>query len=170
MDGERTTLVKLQKNQSLTVNFLTDEAATIRSLIIHTAGMPVKAKGELLVLETNEFRKIKDFVIDRSKPDLSVGFNPYAPVVISVPEIRSNSYRLVISDSDPAGAIADIDLSASPVIERYPEKSLAKMFQTPLPYWHDYMWPDQPEVDKSLAIDPQQVVDITEYMTSRRDS
>jgi hypothetical protein len=36
------------------------------------------------------------------------------------------------------------------------------MFQTPLPYWKDYLWPAQPEVtEKSLVIDPKTVVDIT---------
>jgi hypothetical protein len=68
----------------------------------------------------------------------------------------------VLSDPAPAGTIAEIDLSSTPVVERYPEKSLAKMFQTPLPYWHEYMWPAQPELsDTSLIIDPENVLDLS---------
>lgn len=167
MDGDVSTQIRVQGNKILTVDFETAEIATVRSLIIRTAETPIKAKGVLQAKQDNEFRKLKDFVIDRSKPDLSVGFDPWAPIVISVPDTESSVYRLVISESDPAGAIAEVELSAAPGVERYPEKSLAKMFQTPLPFWHDYMWPDQPEVeDNSLVIDPQQVLDITKYISS----
>jgi hypothetical protein len=167
MDGDLTTQIQLPVNQRLTIDFETAEIATVRSLNIRTAEKPIKAEGVLLVKQDNEYRKVKDFVIDRSKPDLSVGFDPYAPIVISIPETKSKIFRMVISETNPPGAIAEIDLSAAPRVERYPEKSLAKMFQTPLPYWHDYMWPDQPEVeDKSLVIDPQKVLDITNYMTA----
>ena len=166
MDGDLSTQIQIQGKKLLTIDFVTAEMSTVRSLIIRTAETPIKAKGELLAKQDNEFRKLKDFIIDRSKPDLSVGFDPWAPIVISVPDTESPVFRLVISGSDPAGAIAEVELSAAPGVERYPEKSLAKMFQTPLPFWHDYMWPDQPEVeDKSLVIDPQQVLDITKYMS-----
>jgi hypothetical protein len=51
-------------------------------------------------------------------------------------------------------------------VERYAEKTLAKMFATPLPYWGEYQWPQQAEVDdKSLVVDPSKVLDITDSMT-----
>ena len=41
------------------------------------------------------------------------------------------------------------------------------MFQTPLPYWKDYLWPVQPEVTgQSLVIDPESVIDISKYRKS----
>ena len=41
------------------------------------------------------------------------------------------------------------------------------MFQTPLPYWNSYMWPVQPELeDKSLAIDPLNVLDLTDKISA----
>ena len=167
MDGDTTTRVPLQAGQLLNVDFETSAIVNVKSLIIQTAHKRIKAKGALLVKEGKEFRTVTDFEINRSNPALIVGFDPYAPVVISVPETKSNFFRLVFTEAGPAGAIAEIELSSSPRVERYPEKSLAKMFQTPLPYWHDYMWPVQPEVkDKSLVIDPQKVLDLTKYMTA----
>ena len=167
MDDDTTTQVMLRSDQKLTIDFETSEIANVKSLIIQTAAKPIKTSGVLYVKTDNGFRKLKSFEINRSNPGLVVGFDPYAPVVISVTETKSKVFRLEINKSDPAGAIAEIDLSSLPLVERYPEKSLAKMFQTPLPYWNDYMWPVQPEFeDKTLAIDPQKVLDITNYLSS----
>jgi hypothetical protein len=118
--------------------------------------------GELLVKEGNSFRSLRKFELNRSNPSINVGFDPFAPIVLSVPETKAKVFRLVVNEVTVAGGIAEVDLSAEPKPERYPEKSLAKMFQTPLPYWKDYLWEAQPEVaDKSLVIDPKTVVDIT---------
>jgi hypothetical protein len=167
LDGDTSTQVLLQADKCLAVDFETEETATIRSLVIQPAHKHIKARGELFVKEDNIYRTITSFEINRSNSNLYVGFDPYAPIMISVPETKSKKYRLVISNANPPGAIAEIDLSSAPRIERYPEKSLAKMFQTPHPYWHDYMWPVQPEVDdKSMVIDPDKVLDITKYLSS----
>lgn len=43
------------------------------------------------------------------------------------------------------------------------------MFQTPLPYWHEYQWSVQPEVgDPSLVIDPGKVLDISAFLQGDR--
>lgn len=161
-DGDFNTGIALQQNQPLTIDFETAEAATVRTLIVKVSEKRTKAMGELLVKEGNTFRSLTKFELNRSNPAINVGFDPFAPIVLSVPETKSTHFRLVISSVTMAGGIAEVDLSAIPKLERYPEKSLAKMFQTPLPYWKDYLWPAQPEVtEKSLVIDPKTVVDIT---------
>jgi len=51
-------------------------------------------------------------------------------------------------------------------VERYSEKTLAKMHPTPLPYWDAYMWPEQPEVDdKNLVIQDDQIIDLSQQMS-----
>jgi hypothetical protein len=161
-DGDFKTEIALQQNQTLTIDFVTDLPVTVRSLIIKASEKRTKAMGELLVKEQDAFRSLKNFELNRSNPSVNVGFEPYAPIVLSIQETQSTHFRLVISHVTMPGGIAEIDLSAVPKLERYPEKSLAKMFQTPLPYWKDYLWPEQPEVeDLSLVIDPADVVDIT---------
>ncbi len=167
MDGDTSTFVLLHRDNKLIVDIQMPETYSVRSLIIQTARIPVKAHVEFINKTDGGDVTIKDFDIDRSNPDLTVGFDPYAPVVISVPETKSRAFRLVFTGGYPSGGISEIDLSSLARVERYPEKSLAKMFQTPLPYWNEYMWPVQPESeDKSQAIDPLQVQDITKQVNS----
>jgi hypothetical protein len=134
-DGDLKTEIPLQLNKTLTIDFETAELATVRSLIIRASEKRTKAMGELLVKEGSGYRSLRKFELNRSNPSINVGFDPFAPIVLSVPESNSKNFRLVISEITVAGGIAEIDLSATPKPERYPEKSLAKMFQTPLPYW-----------------------------------
>ncbi len=163
-DGDYKTEIALQQDKTLAVDFETDAETTVRSLIIKASEKKTKARGELLVKEGNNYRSLKTFEINRSNPAINVGFDPYAPIVLAVPETRGKIFRLIVSAVTIAGGIAEVDLSAVPKIERYPEKSLSKMFQTPLPYWKDYLWDAQPEVNnQSLVIDPGTVVDITNY-------
>jgi len=178
IDGDTATITLLKNNKPLTITFESNKTATVRSLIIQTANKKIrakgeaptrdglKAKGELLVKEGANFRSIKKFEINRSNFALNVGFEPNTPIVIALPETKSTAYQLVISDITMVGAIAEIELSENPKMERYPEKSLAKMFQTPLPYWKDYLWDAQPEISKKLAIDPKSVVDITKNVSA----
>jgi len=161
IDGDTSTFVSLKKNKPLAITFETKENATVRSIVINSANKKILAMAELFVKEGLLFRSIKKFEINRSNFALNVGFEPNAPIVISVPETVSKTFRLEITEISLIGAIAEIELSESPKLERYPEKTLAKMFQTPLPYWKDYMWEYQPEITKKLAIDPKCVIDIT---------
>ena len=178
VDGDTSSIVTLKKNKPLSITFETASKATVRSLIIQTANKKIRAKGEaptkngfkamgeLFVKDGANFRSIKKFEINRSNFALNVGFEPNAPIVISLPETQSTTYQLVISDISMVGALAEIELSQTPKMERYPEKSLAKMFQTPLPYWKDYMWEAQPEISKKMAIDPKCVIDITKNVSA----
>ncbi len=48
-----------------------------------------------------------------------------------------------------------------------PKKQWLKCSPTPLPYWKEYQWEQQAEVDdKALVIDPSKVVDITRFMSA----
>ena len=47
------------------------------------------------------------------------------------------------------------------------KKTLAKMHQTPLPYWNDYLWDEQPEVVDYSVVQPNEILDISDYMDSK---
>lgn len=163
-DGNNKTQIAIQLKKQLTVDFETSKVATVRSVLIQTSEKKTKAMCEIYTKQGVDFKLIKTFEINRTNFSLNVGFDPYAPIVISIPETKSTNFRLVIRDVVVAGGIAEIELSATPTMERYPEKSLAKMFQTPLPYWKDYLWDAQPELtDKNLVIDPKTVIDISKF-------
>jgi hypothetical protein len=150
-----------------TVDIALPQKATVRSLVIYPAHRPVSAECELQVRDSGNYRSIKKFTINRTNPALNVGFEPYAPVAASFPEADGQEFRIVFSKANPNSGIARMVLSPTPMVERYAEKSLAKMFQTPLPYWHDYLWDRQPAVeDASLVPSPDKVLDISKYMTA----
>jgi len=166
-DGNNKTQISIQMKKQLIVDFETSKVATVRSVLIQTSEKRTKATGEIYAKQGVDFKLIKTFEINRTNFNINVGFDPYAPIVISIPETKSTNYRLVIKDVVAAGGIAEVELSGTPIMERYPEKSLAKMFQTPLPYWKDYLWDVQPEVtDKNLVIDPKTVIDITKFKSA----
>ncbi|MDR1887664.1 MAG: glycoside hydrolase family 2, partial [Prevotellaceae bacterium] len=150
------------------IGLVLPETVTARSLEIHIAGTAY-ADAELQAKDGTEFKPVKQFNINRTNFSLSVGFNPYAPIVISFPETAASEYRIVFRNAMGGSIFRNIILSATPVTERYPEKSLAKMFQTPLPYWHDYLWDKQADIlpdAASLTAKPEQVTDISKYMAS----
>jgi hypothetical protein len=170
------TAVTFSGDTTFTIDLPAEQEFTARSLSVRSLDVPLKAQARLQARNENgEFVTVREFEIDRSNPELHVGFVPYAPVVISFPAVTSRNFRLLITPDEPGGwyrrgdeelpGIADIVIFTAPRVEHYAEKTLAKMHPTPLPYWEEYQWPPQAEVDdESLVVDPSKVVDITAFM------
>lgn len=151
--------VKKQEGKEEVVEMKLPQETTVRSFSLQV-NTPIKTDADLYIKEGNNYHILKKIHIDRSNAALNVGFIPYPPIVISLPEVKGQEFRLVIH----AGGNAELDiaLSSQPMLERYPEKMLAKMFQTPLPLWHDYMWDRMPGLsDKDYLVKADKVVDIT---------
>ena len=149
---------------SLTIDLLLNKEMTARSLLLYPSRQRLKADVELLVKEESGYRTIKTFQFDRSNTNKSVGFIPYGPVAISLPAVNSREFRLVFSQVTSHGGLAEIKLSTVPYLERYVEKQLGKMFQTPQPMWDAYQWPQQgAENDPALMLNPDSVLDITKH-------
>ncbi|MDR1980548.1 MAG: glycoside hydrolase family 2 [Tannerellaceae bacterium] len=138
-------------------------AASARSLSIYPSGS-LSATVELQAKEGTAYRTVKQFQVDRTNLNLNVGFEPYAPVTVSFPEVEAQEYRILFHGAKAGGSIKSIVLSATPVVERYAEKSLAKMFPSPLPYWHDYLWDRPAELQGVAVAEPHQVLDISSCM------
>lgn len=166
-DNDPQTGINLPEGNSVTINFKSEKPFTARNLTIQTNHAPLMAEAVLQVSEGEDnYKTITQFVINRSNPALNVGFDPYAPVTISLPTTTSREFRLVLTYRSGGSGLAEVSLSGVPRMERYSEKTLAKMHPTPLPYWKDYLWPEQPEVDdKSLVIQDQQIINITQHLS-----
>jgi hypothetical protein len=154
----------LPKDVDSYIGIILPQAATARSLTIYP-GSKINADCELQAKEGDTFRTVKKFNANRTNAALRVGFEPYAPVVVSFPDVTAVEFRLVFSNTLDGSNIKSVVLSSAPLVERYPEKSFAKMLQTPLPYWHDYLWDAQTD-DPAASIDPKQVRDISQYLAS----
>jgi hypothetical protein len=167
-DGNKNTGIALPAGQEFILDFQAKQPFTARSLSLRSTETPMLANVLFQVKEANGgYRTLSEFQINRLNPGLSVGFVPYAPVVVSFPATKASSFRLVVKSTKPNSGLAEIALSAAPRVERYSEKTLAKMHPTPLPYWKDYQWPRQSETDdKATIIDASKVVDISQYLAA----
>ena len=147
------------------LDFRTDTAVTLRSLRCHPLPVPILAQAVLSVKRDNGYEKVKSFRIDRRRDRLDVGFDPYAPVSVSFPATTGKEFRLEFTGLNLGCGFREITLSSLPVVENFEEKTFAKMFQEPLPYWKEYQWAEQAKVDDaSLLVHAGRVTDISGYL------
>lgn len=137
-----------------TITFKADKAGAVRSIVIKPVRAKVAGHAALFAKVDGKLSLVEDFDIDRSNDATNVGFEPYAPIVISIPETCASEFVLKVKK----GVVASATLSDQPAVERYPEKSLAKMWQTPHPMWDAYMWRSQPDY---AGIAAEDIKDIT---------
>jgi hypothetical protein len=142
-----------------TAIFKSDEDAVVRSIEIDPAEQKNAGTATFYVKKDGEWRQVETFSIDRSNDGLNVGYWQYAPVVISIPETAGKEFKIEVSKP---GLAKYVRLSDVPKVERFPEKSLAKMWQTPHPMWDAYMWRSQPDY---TGVNPDKVIDITNNLS-----
>ncbi len=169
IDGNMETSVELQhiasRSKDIRLYLTADKPFTLRSLKLYVTDAPVDCPACVEAKIGDRYQTIAEFPVTRFNPALHVGFDPYAPIVITTPTTTATQFRLTFTDATPGFGLREMELSSQPVVERYPEKTLAKMFQTPLPYWHEYMWRAQPEPDdSSLVIDKDDILDISDCL------
>jgi hypothetical protein len=150
--------------QDVVYSFVADAPQSAQAMIYRPTE-PINCRAEIQYREGEEMKTLKQFSVNRSNPALNVGFDPYAPIVISFPATTSTEFRLVLRGVTKVPEYTELAFTHEPIIERYPEKSLAKMFQTPLPLWPDYMW-EQQTADTSEATEPTAVIDITDRLAA----
>lgn len=155
------------------VDITLKQAAPVRSLLIYPAKQPTLFTCELQAKTGDDYKTIRKFTVNRSDTVLRVGFKPYAPATIRLPEIQTDKFRIIFSSSNkigeqvkPQGGIERIILSTTPMMENFYEKTLAKMANTALPYWRDNIWNSQEVSDPSLITPSQKVSDISANMTA----
>ncbi len=166
-DGNLETDVKIPVKDDFSIVLSTSKAFTARSLTIYPGHKAMKFKIEILAFSNGQYKSLKTTTVDRSNDALNTGFSPYAPAVISIPSTTSDKFKLVIHEATANTSLQEVVLSSSPKIENYAEKTLAKMFPTPLPYWNEYQWDPQPIVDdKATIVDPSKIVDVSKFMTA----
>jgi hypothetical protein len=166
MDHNDSTGIRFKKGP-YQVDISVKNPYTVRSLIITPNKNGMEMSGELQVQKNGVYTTIKQFTIDRSNTELNVGFMPYGPAAFAIPATTSAKYRLLFTKFSEGSGIAEVRLSAAPAVEDYIEKTFAKMWQTPFPYWNAYQWGVQPVIDnKSVVVDPAKVIDLSAKMNA----
>ncbi|WP_303921209.1 glycosyl hydrolase [Draconibacterium sediminis] len=178
LDGDEATGFTFPEGEQFTLDFNAKKEFTARSLTIQTTQNIMFALVTIQAKSANgEYTTIREFELNRTNASTQVGFIPYAPVVVSFPATTSSNFRLIFNSTQPSyrkfsglnekDGLTEVIFSTAPRVENYAEKTLAKMFSAPLPYWNEYQWEDQAEVDDTeTVIDPTKVIDISAFTDS----
>lgn len=166
MDNNIATGIHLTRGQQFSLTINTKTPYAVRSVIFSTTHQPVYLEGDIQAKVNNAYVTVKHFTIDRTNPALNTGFTPWGQAAVTIPVTTSNSFRLVLTNISSNSGITELKLSATPMVESYMEKTLAKMWPTPHPFWKDYQWVPQPDETSKYIIDPAKVIDISKYMAA----
>ena len=155
------------KGQSQSWTFQTREGKATRQVFRLSKPFPVRSmKIEGTGDSWTPLRFLADgeellaFDYDRHNHNPNTGFKPLAPYLLALPAQTATSFELVMDE--PSDDSFTVTLSDIPVVDRYADKSLARMFQEPLPLWDYYMWETPAESDATnLYVDPSALVDLT---------
>ena len=144
-----------REGQPFRRTFRLDKNFSVRSLMLQGEGtswtqMRILADG----------KQVASFLYDRHNHNPNTGFKPLAPYLIALPDVQAECFELDIED--PADDTFTLTLSELPAVDHYADKSLARMFQDPLPLWDYYMWdtPDE-SAAPALYVNPASIVDLS---------
>jgi hypothetical protein len=146
---------KLPTKKESSIGLTLPQAAVARSLMVYP-GEYLSANCELQVKENDTFRSVKRFNINRTHNRPIQGYDPHAPIVASFPEINASEFRIVFSHVQGESVVASLLLTPTPIVERYPEKIMAK---TASPYG------DTQLADQTFSVQPNQVRDISDCLS-----
>jgi hypothetical protein len=173
VDGDRKTFVMFPRGAAqgktpLTVDIEVAEPFTARSLVLYPAERQFAAQCLLQAAgDDGAFRDIRQFTLDRSNTNITVGFMPCGPVAVSFAAQTAKRFRLVITDLRHPGGLAEIELSGAARLERFVEKQLGKMHPTPQPLWDTYLWPPSAEPEApTFAVAPNTVQNLTDKLAA----
>lgn len=167
-DGDNSTDVRFATNGEYIIEINPQDWFTARSIVVRPAPASINTDVELQAMDADgRYQTVSRFNINRTRDWKKVGFDPYADVAMSFDPVKSDSYRVVFRSVGAGAGIAELALSSVPHVERYKEKSLAKLFQSEVPAWDEYLWREQPQADdRSMAVQPGQVIDLSDKMTA----
>ncbi|MDR2384675.1 MAG: glycoside hydrolase family 2 [Tannerella sp.] len=137
-----------------------------RSLAIYPAS-ECNGEGELQAKVNGMFVAVAAYPL-KSTVNSFIGFTPFAPVVAGFDRTTSDEYRIVFKRTGSNVAVGKIILSPTAVLDKYPEKTLAVMYQASNPPWTEYKWTSALDVpaanDSETALVPAKVIDISDRM------
>ena len=109
------------------------------------------------------WRKLAETPFHRTVQAQDITFAPHAPVPVAFPPATARKFRVTIA-AKGAASYASVAVTGAPLVEMPWEKSLARMFESPLPMWNEYKWPAQPECAAGTALDPSRAIVLTDRL------
>lgn len=144
------------------------QSSTVRTLQVYPGPDAFFAEMDLQVPDqAGGWRSTKSFTVDRRVTRVQLGAMNHGPVTIRIPASVSDRFRLEIrrGQDDQPIRLAEIALREAPLIERYVEKQLGKMWQTPEPNYDAYLWPSEGAGDDpQFALAAGSIIDLTDKL------
>lgn len=173
IDGDLTTPVTLPAaagaSDPLNIDITVKDSFTARSIEVH----PGTAESHLFVelqlqSDEGEYQTVRSFDVDRRRNRPDLGPMSTKPITASFSPVTGKKFRLRISnlqDGESRGSVTEIRLTSAARLERYVEKQLGKMWQTPAPSWDTYMWDPQDGLDDTaLSVSSSEIIDLTDKL------
>jgi hypothetical protein len=166
-DGDLTTIAELPSaaGSSVTIDIVLPEAKTLRAMEVFPGDEKFYGVAELQLRQADaSFRTIASGQIDRRETRGQLGPMNSAPMTFAFPAAKGAQWRVKLSSQADLGSfkLAEIKLTGAARLDRYIEKQLGKLWQTPEPLWDAYLWPQPPTyADAELLIDPDDIIDLT---------
>ncbi|MDE7386821.1 MAG: hypothetical protein K2N28_06745 [Muribaculaceae bacterium] len=132
---------------------------TLRSVSIKSVS-PISGNVTVRVLDGDVWREAGNFKVDRTNMMPEVGYDPLAETSAAIAAAKGDCFALDMKLNRDC-RVSEITVSESPVVDSYADKILAKMFQSPLPYWNDYKWGQSPELDSDVVLGENDIIDVT---------
>lgn len=132
-------------------------ADTVARTVMIYPGEFLDTHCTLQVKENGAYKTVKEFSINRDASlSYATGFDQKSPVVELLPETKGKEFRLLFTGTKGKSEISTLILTSSPVIQRYPGKTFAKIEGKG----------KMPEVEgnTSLFVNPDEVLDLSEYL------
>ena len=139
---------------------------TLRSIRIESA-TPIRAYFSVKVKRNGAFEEVCSFGADRTVLKNEVGYDGLAPTAVAVPETRGEEF-MVEMNINANCKIKEFKLSETPIVDRYADKILSKMHQTPQPMWHDYKWDNRVSYAPDAVVSERDIIDITDHIDADR--
>lgn len=141
---------------------------TLRSITIKPQSavlceMVVSAKEK----DDSQFKEVGHYTVNRSNIEDGVGYDRLAPMAFAIPSLRDAEYRVEFKNITMMPAVPmEVVFSEAPVVNSWSEQILAKMHQTPQPYWNDYKW-NVPVAFNGAdgAVSAEEVIDLTDKLS-----
>ncbi len=156
------------EDNPLAIDVSVDRPFQARTLLLYPDEERLFAQVELQAKsEGSSFRTIESFTLDRRNTRVQLGPLNSSPIAITFPPVVSKEFRLVFRNrrENWSGGIREIEITSGLRLERYAEKQLGKLWQTPLPLWDAYLWPNPEEEDSSdLVVAEKSVLNISSHI------
>tara|TARA_B100000809_G_C15140818_1_gene533269 strand:+ start:26465 stop:29701 length:3237 start_codon:yes stop_codon:yes gene_type:complete len=171
LDGNTSVSTKFSSKEHK-IHIHANKPITARSIKLYPGTNNLAANCELQAFVNGAYTTVKKFDFVRRNFRGKIGPLSLGPLFVSLPETRSDTFRLICTDIQTFGTVknelsgfSEIVISEAVVVQDYLGKTLGRMHPTPQPGADSYVWKTLAEIEnKELILAQAQVLDISDKM------